>query len=126
MKKPRSIRLSDAVRATGLHLVVVARPASHPDKLGRASRPADVVALRGRRLAARRDSWTLAYSASHEIAELCHRFKHSETMFCHQANILADWHKLRSGMPTPFLRVDHLVEEPAPAKKRKAKRGAKR
>ena len=45
------------------------------------------------------DSWEHAYAASHEIAESVHDFRHGDLMWIEQANILAAWHALRSGLP---------------------------
>lgn len=80
--------------------------------------------LRGRRVAVRSDSWRYAYEAAHEIAELVHGFRHTETMFMHQGNILAAWHRLRSGLPAPeWLRVGPIDEDEVVARlKKRAKK----
>lgn len=100
------VRLSDALRATGFRLVRRRRPATHPDRLGKQQAHDKAVLLTNRRVAVVGDSWRWAYEASHEIAEFMHNFKHSEMLFISQANILAMWHRLRSGeKKVPFLLV---------------------
>lgn len=93
----RAVRLSDALRATGFRLVRCARPGSHPDRLGKGTSRVKAQVLRGRRVAVVADSWRYAYEAAHEIAESRHRFRHNELMWMHQCNLLAMWHRLRSG-----------------------------
>ncbi len=103
MAARRRIRLSDAVRATGWKFVKCDRPGKHPDRLGKPSPHQAAVALSGGRVACKHDSWSCAYSVSHEIVESMHKFRHSQQLFCDQANLLNEWHTLRSGLKPQFL-----------------------
>ncbi len=91
------MKLSTAIRRAGFGVVVDPKPWRHPDRLGRPSRGTGAAALKGDRIAICADQWEHAYSASHEIAESIHGFRHCELMWTEQANILAAWHAMRSG-----------------------------
>src|SRR5689334_17953491 len=94
------MRLSEACRTPGLgldpfELVVCANPQQHPDRLGRGTAYAAARALKGNRVAVTHDDWDHAYAVSHEYAEMCNGFKHSDLMWMLQCNLLAHWHKVR-------------------------------
>lgn len=91
------MKLSDAVRLTGWRVVRCKRPAAHPERSGKGAPGMRVMALTGGRLAMAGDSWDDAYHAAHEIAELLHGHKHCQLLFMTQANLLAYWHRLRTG-----------------------------
>lgn len=100
MNRSASYRLSDAVRDEGAAFRVVKHPARVRGGLGKGSaRMAARVYQRrcgGLGIACVGDSWDHAYSVSHELAEERCGFRHSELMFCEQANLLARWHRRRS------------------------------
>jgi hypothetical protein len=92
------MKLSDAVRAEGFAFRVLRRPNSVKGALGTGTPHQQARVYRcGSRLgiACKADSWEHCYSVSHEIAESRHGFRHTELMFCEQANLLARWHRLR-------------------------------
>lgn len=99
------ISLFAAIRAMGWSPVQHSAPGRHPDGLGSTHWRATARVLSGGRIAVKSDSWEHAYSASHEIAESIHGFRHSAQMFCDQANILAAWHCLRSRLPSQAIRA---------------------
>lgn len=97
--------LKEAIEAIGWKMVITKYPARHKDKLGKGSSKTFAIALKNGRVAVVGNSWQYAYHVSHEIAESMCNFKHSETLFMIQANLLADWHQLRSGMSLKLLGV---------------------
>jgi hypothetical protein len=108
------MKLSKAIRETGYHVIVTKSPIRVVGGLGtgRAGMQARAFynpKLGGFGVAIQKDCWTLAYVASHEIAEMRNGFKHSADMFCEQANYLAAWHGLRSGMRPKWLKKSEAV-----------------
>jgi hypothetical protein len=95
----RAYRLSDAIRDEGVVFRILKHPARVKGGLGtgQAHMQARIYRRRdgGLGLACLADSWDHAYSASHEIADQRHGFRHSDMTFCEQANLLARWHRRR-------------------------------
>ena len=112
------MRLSQCIAAIGYGVVICAKPGRHANRCGKPDHRAGAAALKDGRIAVKADDWNHAYCASHEIAEAQHGFKHSEQMFCTQANILAAWHGMRSRSKTGLASLMRV----RPRKARKVRR----
>jgi len=113
------VKLSQCIAAVGYEFVLCAKPGRHRDRIGKPDYRSDAASLSGGRVAVVSDCWDHAYSASHEIAESQHGFKHSELMFCTQSNILAAWHGMRSRSKRGLAKLMRVVP---PKTKKKARR----
>ena len=94
------MNLSDLIVSEGFEFLIDAQPGLLPAAMGKSDPGYCCAHYLGPgefAIVCDTDSIRHAYSASHEIAELKHDFKHSVEMFCSQANILARWCKLMGG-----------------------------
>lgn len=93
--KERRVLLSELVESEGFEFKVEANLRELRGGLGTWFEDMIARAYKASRLkfgvACKGDDLHYAYSASHEIAEVRHKWVHSSEMFCEQANILAKW-----------------------------------